>query len=104
MNETMVIKIGDTYDVVGSLVVDGVAEDLTGVTITSQVRDSAGQVAWDCIVSSVDATHFRLRATAAMTAAAAPGLLQSDIRYEYPDGRIKTTPTFHVLLNQRVTP
>lgn len=102
------IKPGDTYELVCSLDLDGVAQDLTDIEIRSDVRTRGGAIAFTCSVDKIaDAeghlTLFRLRAEPAQTAAAPLGPLESDIVYTWPDGSVDTTPTFALVCARRVT-
>lgn len=102
------IKPGDSYEIVGSLEVDGVKQVLDGFTITSEVRTKGGALVWACSVTLIPDggginNSFALRATPALTASAPVGTLESDIVYTWPDGTVETTPTFEIAVVRGVT-
>lgn len=108
MSAITTLKPGDSYEIVGSLTVDGVAQVLDGFTITSDVRTKGGASVWDCAVTLIPDglganKSFALRATPAQTAAAPVGILESDIVYTWPDGTVETTPTFEIEISRKVT-
>lgn len=101
-------KPGTTFEYIGSLTVDGELQDLTGATITTEVRTRGGAVAIACSVEIIpdelgNLTQFRVHADPAATAACPLGALLSDIIYAWPDGTVEATPTFPVEAVRRIT-
>lgn len=108
MTAIVTLKPGDSYEIVGSLDVDGVAQVLDGFTITSSVRTKGGANVWSCSVTLIPDglganKSYALRATPSQTAAAPLGMLESDIVYRWPDGTVETTPTFEIEIVRKVT-
>lgn len=100
------IKRGDTLSVAGVAAQDsGVALNLTGYTVRSQVRSSAGALvaALSVTVTSATLGTFTLDATAAATASWLTGRHVCDVEYTSAGGIVSSTETFAVVVLDDVT-
>ena len=86
------LKQGDTFLLTCDLVVDGVRQNIATATIAAQVRTRAGALAFPCTVEKVPEEGgtfvFTVTGAPADTAKAPLGILETDIRYTWPDGRV----------------
>ena len=97
-------KRGDTLEWVVTLTQDGAAVDITGWTITSQVRQDDTLIQ-SLTVTVVDAANgnFNLSATAAETAAWALGTHSVDIEFINLDSFVVSSQTFTLQLVKDIT-
>lgn len=102
------IKPGDTYELVGEFEIDGVVQDLTYITITSQLLTHSGVLVSSCTITKISDgaggfKSFKMTLTPAQTANFPVGILMQDIRYTFADGAVETSPTFGVAVEKKVT-
>ena len=94
---TIPLKRGDTFDLSSvSLTADGVAVNMTGWSVLSQVRTSAGELVQTLDFAWVDQTEGVFSLASNVTATWPVGLLNSDIQYTLPGGTVRSTVTFHI--------
>ena len=100
------VKRGDTLSVAGVATQDsGVALNLTGYTVRSQVRSSAGALVAALTVTVTNAAlgTFALGATAAATATWLAGRHVCDVEYTSAGGVVSSTATFPIAVSEDVT-
>lgn len=101
---TLELKRGDTLDLLCTVQQDGQPLDITGWQIDCWVS-AQGRVVHRFAGLVVDAAagQYALRATPADTAQWPLGGLSADIRYTDSGGRVMTTRTFPVRVEERIT-
>lgn len=101
---TLNFKRGDTFTVQGQVTVNDVAQDLTGWSVQSQVRNGTALLT-QLTVTWVDQPGgvYLLSATPAATAAWPVKTLSCDIQYTSPAGQVTSTETFAINCQADVT-
>ena len=98
------IKRGDTFELSCVYKQDGVAIDVTALTIRSQVRDPFGSLVEELIITQSDQTTYpgMFSLAAAAPIAWAAGLLSCDIQFSSA-GLVQSTQTFKIPVIDDVT-
>lgn len=99
---------GDTYDPVFTwLGDDGLPADLTGTTITSQVRTETDALVSEATVEILNQTtnrgQFRLVVASATTATWPPGTLVCNARLAFAGGVVRSTELWHITVQRPPT-
>ena len=105
MSSPIPIKRGATLLLLGACMNDdGTPIDLTGVTITSQLHDSRGNVAATLLVTVTNAPAgtFTLSAPSSVTAQWSPGQLAGDLCY-VQNGSVLYSETFSLAVAPSIT-
>ncbi len=98
------MKPGDSLEWLITYEIEGVAQNLTGCVMTSQVRTKRGTLCWtNTIALTVDPTVAKLSAAGSDTENSETGELLCDIVYQWLDGSIETSPTFVIDMQPEVT-
>lgn len=95
---TITHKRGDTFILSGTSKYDGVAVDLTGYVVTSQIRQTDSTLVDDltCTVTNAASGAYEIEATATQTALWPIATLYFDVQFTSPDGVVISTDTVAV--------
>ena len=102
---TFIHKRGDTFSLSSSVENSGVAVDITGWTISSQVRKADDTLVEDLTVTIDDALGglFTLSATALATESWPVENLYCDIEFTEAGGDVNSTETFIISVQRDIT-
>lgn len=102
---TFIHKRGDTFSLSSSVENEGVAVDITGWTIESQVRQSDDTLVQALTVTITDAVNglFTISATALQTESWPIASLLCDIEFTEPSGEVNSTETFTISVQKDIT-
>ena len=102
---TITHKRGDTFDIYGTVELDGVAVDISDWTINSQARDNADVVLHTFSVSKTDAEagEYNIYAADTVTDDWTPGTYNMDIEFIDDELNVVSSDTFTLQIIADIT-
>ncbi len=98
------IKRGDQFSLdVTRLDENGDPVNLTGMTITSQVKNPGFVASLTVAITNAALGQFTLSASAAATATWPPARLSGDVKYVAGGGIVRRSKTFTILVGKEIT-